>query len=416
MKNSILLIISLCFTLILQAQVSKTVNVTAGGLSSALTSEEKSTVTNLTITGTIDARDFVTMRDSLSLLSKLDISGVVINVYSGDDGTSGYDYPANAIPNHAFYNSKISKGKTSLKSFSFPSSVTIIGDGAFEGCMSLTSITIPSSITFIGENAFYCCSGLTSVSISSSVTYIGDFAFFNCKGLKSVRIPSSLTSIDRGTFMECGGLKSVHIPSSITSIGVMAFEFCSGLKSVRIPSSVTSIGDEAFRSCKGLIIVDANNPNYSSFDGVLFNKSQTTLILCPALKTGSFSIPSTVTSIGDFAFEGCRSLNYVRIPSSLTSIGKGAFSECTGLNSVTLPQSVTSIGEQAFYECRGLTSIYAYPISPEDFSYSFLFFNVKKSSCTLYVPVGSKCFYQVFNEWKDFENIIEGQLPELKEK
>ena len=104
--------------------------------------------------------------------------------------------------------------------------------------------------------------------------------------------------------------------------------------------------------------MDALNSFYSSVDGVLFNKSQTTLIQCPGGKAGSYTIPDSVTSIGDYAFASCTSLTSVTIPNSVTSIGDCAFYDCTSLTSVTIPNSVTSIGDWAFDYCTSLTGVY----------------------------------------------------------
>jgi len=193
MKKIIILLGSIVLTTIMQAQVSKTVHInTAGSLYTALTSTEKSTVTNLTITGTIDTRDFVTMRDSMNALSVLDISAVSIASYAGKGGTADSDwnvnnsYNANEIPKAAFYNLGSWKGKTSLTSVTIPSSTTVIGINAFESCSGLTTFIIPSPVTTISLYAFVNCTGLTTVTIPASVNIIGDCAFSNCKNLKSV--------------------------------------------------------------------------------------------------------------------------------------------------------------------------------------------------------------------------------------
>ena len=147
----------------------------------------------------------------------------------------------------------------------------------------------------------------------------------------------TVIAIGDSAFFGCSALTSVSIPNSVTSIGVEAFFDCIGLTSISIPASVTSIGDRVFTECSELtaINVDVNNPNYSNADGVLFNKDQTILIQFPGGKAGAYSIPSSVITIGD-----------------------SAFNSCTGLTSVTIPASVTSIGDNAFTFCSGVVSAY----------------------------------------------------------
>jgi hypothetical protein len=103
--------------------------------------------------------------------------------------------------------------------------------------------------------------------------------------------------------------------------------------------------------------VDTNNPAYSSVAGVLFNKSQNTLIQCPGGEAGTYTIPDSVNSVGDNAFSACISLTGVTIPNTITNIGDYAFSACTSLTSVAIPDSVTSIGEGVFENCHSLTSV-----------------------------------------------------------
>ena len=315
MKKILLLSLFLSLVIAGQAQVSQTVNVTAGGgLSAAITAAGGSlnAITNLTVSGTIDARDFVTMRDSMPVLAVVDFGTVTIAAYTGTRGTvdtANITYPENGMPQYAFCTPK-NWGKSSL-----------------------TTIQLPVSITSIGNYAFYD------------------------SGLTSIIFPASLTSIGNDAFSECFHLTSIVIPSLVTSIEDGAFSYCNGLTSIAIPSSVNSIGHKAFFGCSGFVTVDANNPNYSSKDGVLFNKNQTILIQCPISKTGSYTIPSLVTSIEDGAFSYCSGLTLITIPSSVTSIGDGTFGVCSGLTSVIIPSSVTSIGDYAFEDCKCLTSV-----------------------------------------------------------
>ena len=122
---------------------------------------------------------------------------------------------------------------------------------------------------------------------------------------------------------------------AVVKVGDEAFKNNASVTSITIPDSVTSIGIKAFWNCTSLtsITVDANNLNYSSVDGVLFNKLQTLLIVYPAKKSDdSYATPDSVTSIGDGAFYRCTSLTSITIPDSIESIGEGAFEGCTSLN------------------------------------------------------------------------------------
>ena len=220
---------------------------------------------------------------------------------------------------------------------------------------SITSAVIDSGVTSIGGWAFYACDGLTSVVIPSGVTSIGDSAFSSCDGLTSVTLPSTLTSIRSNAFYGCTGLTTITIPEGMTSVGERAFYRCTGLKSITLPFTLLKIADDAFCDCTELasISVDANNPAFYSSGDCLIEKSSKKLILGCKYSV----IPSGVTSIGSYAFDGCTGLKSITLPSTLESIGDHAFYGCKGLASIVIPEGVTSIGEYAFCDCTGLASI-----------------------------------------------------------
>ena len=419
------------------------VNVTPGGLKNLL-SKNGTTITKLTLHGTIDARDFKTMRDAMPALTDLDLSDVTIVAYTGgdgtNDGTGSSAYQANAIPPKAFYIIPC-HGQNLLKTIILPPSITSIETFAFGNSKYLATFNIPATVTNIGGQAFNLCEAMLSVDTKNPNYSSIDGVLFNknqttilqCPISKTGNyvIPSSVTTIGDRAFESCEKLTTITIPLSVSSIGSYAFFGCSGLTTVFIPSSVSSIESEAFRNCSALINVDANNPNYSSIDGVLFNKTQTKLIQCPTSKTGIYSIPSSVSSIGSWCFSDCSGLTSVILPSSVTiielcaftacggltnitipstvsSIGFAAFSFCSKLESVIIPSSVVSIESSAFANCSKLSSIFTYFISPVKLNSSpDVFTNVNKNTCILNVPYGSKASFQEADQWKDFSNIVE---------
>ncbi|MCL2087413.1 MAG: leucine-rich repeat protein [Oscillospiraceae bacterium] len=282
--------------------------------------------------------------------------------------------------------------------YTIPNSVRSIGEGAFEGCVGLTSVTIPDSVTSIGFGAFAWCDMLTEIKVSANNQYFTDIdgVLFNKSVTELIQYPGGKQG------------SSYTIPNSVTTIGWGAFEGCQELTVITIPDSVTSIEERAFYWCTGLteIKVSANNQYFTDIDGVLFNKAATTLITYPPGRQGGYTIPNSVTSIGDSAFNTCYGLTSVTIPDRVTSIGYDAFFYCEGLTSVTIPDSVISIGGWAFSYCEGLTRVVFKSQTPPEFGFN-VFWN-GSSSMTVYVPIGARAAYQVEDELSGF-NIVEGE-------
>ena len=236
----------------------------------------------------------------------------------------------------------------------------------------LTEVTISSTVTDIEDIFCFCgCTGLVSIVVdpdNPSYSSEGCVLFDRDKtelilcaeGIAGTyTVPEGVVSIGDHAFYNCAGLTEIVLPESLGSVGDLAFDGCSGITSITIPASVASIGEDAFTNCANLAayLVDPQNACYSSDGGILFDKDKTYLIHCPPRKTGAYTIPDSVTEIGDRAFAGCAGLTSVTIPDSVTEIGDRVFAGCTGLMSVTIPDSVTDVGRQAFWSCTGLTSV-----------------------------------------------------------
>jgi len=368
---------------------------------------------------------------------------ITITKYTGPGGAVTIPSTINGLPVTSIGNNAF-RSKTGLTSVTIPDSVIRIGveafrscpsltniaigmnvasieSGAFEECASLTKVTIPSSVTNIGPyHVFNGCNGLTNITVAAlnsvygsldgilfdksqttlitypagltgrhytiphNVVSIGFDAFLGCLNLTSVTIPDGLIRIGEEAFRSCRSLTNIAIGTNVASIESSAFEECAGLTKVTIPNSVTNIGPyPVFLGCGNLtnITVDSLNFDYCSMDGVLFNKSKTTLLTYPPgmseshytipdsvvsigqsaflspVKLTSVTIPNGVTYLDQFAFYACLNLTNVTMGSGVTNIGPDAFYLCWSLTNIALPDSVTSIGDGAFYYCSSLASI-----------------------------------------------------------
>ena len=346
----------------------------------------------------------------------------VENWDTNGDGELSYDEAA-AVKNFKY--GGVFGGNEEITSFNelqFFLGLTEIGMVDFGGCVNLTSVTFPNSLKSIGWYAFVGC-GLTSVTIPSSVTSIDHFAFSQCNKLTSIIVEEGNTvySSKDGilfnkemTTIACyppGKTETSYtIPNNVNTIGNGAFIDCSNLISVIIHSGVTSIGESnlsnPFNGCSSLtsIVVDEGNTEYTSLDGVLFNKDMTRIVCYPpGKKDTSYTIPDGVRSIGYRAFLCCNNLTAIKIPNSVTYIGIQAIDLCEGLTSLSIPSSVTTIDKSAFDGCNGIKDIYCYSESVPRTSNNF---GLLIEKITLHVPEGSIEAYKTAVPWKDFKEIV----------
>ena len=269
-----------------------------------------------------------------------------------------------------------------------PNSATIIRESAFSSCSKLNTVTIGDSVTSIGRYAFENCTSLQTVNFNAiNCTTMGmtnaATVFPSCTAFTTLVIGNQVKTIPNYAFCKCNKLTSVALGNSVTSIGWSAFENCSSLTSVTIPNSVTSLSSYTFSGCSGLdsINVDNNNPRYCSIGGILYNKMQDTLIVCPGGRIGIAVVSNSVTTIGEYAFIYCRNLT-----------------------SVTIGSHVTTIGTSAFASCSSLTSITSKAIMPPTLG-SSAFSNVA-TNIPIYVPCLSVPAYKAATQWKDFSNYV----------
>jgi len=326
MKQLILLFVGLCLAIVIEAQVVKTVDVTAGNLNTLLTPTEISTITSLTLKGTINAWDVQTIQNQMPLLSELDLGQTTITA-TIIPGTA--NFPANWFPGPSKWKNSLNYGglnKPLLTRIELPFTLEVIGSGAFSGCSGLTSITIPPTVTTIGWSAFDGCKGLTSITIPPSVTDVNEWAFSNCGGLTEFSISGSMTSIVKGMFAGCSGLTSVTIPSSVTSIGQSAFTNCTGLTSILLPTTVENIGAFAFWECKNLTSIYSYRNVPAQISNIFDQIIKSTCILY--VPFGSRTLYAAADEWKDF-------INIVELPDVILS--------STNINIAGSPSSIATV-------------------------------------------------------------------------
>jgi hypothetical protein len=346
-------------------------------------------ITDLTVTGTIDAQDFRLIRDSLSNLVSLNLSATTIAAYSGTGGTNvnGMNgsldfqttYAANAIPAYAFYVKQITgmmgfpppvlapEKKLKLQSLQLPSSITAIGNYALGKQLNLTSTTLDLSgytqLETLGDYVFYQDSTLVSILLPASVKTIGYSAFQDCAALTSFTVPAATTDLGGALLSGCVNISEINFqePSSLTAITSGFFAGMANLKKVKIPASITTMPVDAFiygntYFTGDSILVDPANTAFASDNGILYDKTKETLLVCPQGITAPV-IPAGVVNIGNQAFRYGK-LTAVAIPASVKSIGTNAFSNSKIVDlSFAAGSVLESIANQAFYRDTFLVAV-----------------------------------------------------------
>lgn len=247
--------------------------------------------------------------------------------------------------------------------------VTALAPGAFGDCRELTSITIPAGVTDVeGRGVDFFSGGAwgTFGGCTSLTTILVD-------GANPALASEDGVLLDRGktTIIEFpqGKAGPYILPASVTEIRAWTFFRCPLVTSITIPAATITIHEQAFTRCPALeaIMVDEGNPNYATKDGVLFDATMTTLIRCPEGRTGTYSVPPSVTTIQGVAWREIRSAPchggvFGPAPPGCTTpsygrTGIGAFANCQSLSKITISPGVNRIDEAIFADCTSLALV-----------------------------------------------------------
>lgn len=247
------------------------------------------------------------------------------------------------------------EGCEALKKVSLPKNMKDISEGLFAKS-GLKSVKLPAKVSIIKAKAFAGCKDLNKVTLNKVIYAIGDSAFEN-SSLKTLKLNANMKYIGNGAFRGTN-VKNVSLPSKVAYIGNRVFANCENLSTIKIPASVKGINPGAFNNCVNLKSIDvaSGNKEYSSQDGVLYNKDKSKLIQYPLnKKNSSFTVPRSVDTIRSHAFEENSHLKSVTV--SAKNIGEYAFASMGNLTKVVLQSGVNTIGEGAFESNYSLTSL-----------------------------------------------------------
>ena len=378
--TSIFLFITACF------RVYAT-DVEAGHLNEAVADLVPASTTTLSLSGSMDARDFKFLADNFTALKSLDISNVSILEYSSKDKLFGnfVHYPAGELPPCCF----MGMGLTSV---ALPSELSSIGDGAFAGCSELTTIALPSSLFKIGDYAFSGYAALVSVTGGENLMKIGDYAFSKCPTLTSVPV-ETVSEIGAYAFLGDAALKSISFSVTLSSIGEGAFKE-SGLQTVDLSQAtgLTTIGAWAFADNAELVSITLPESVNTVGEGAFFYNS--------ALNT--ITLPQNVAIINNFAFGNVENItNKDFLPAAIKTIGDYAFTDWADIVNFVIPSSVEYIGSGAFRNWTALALLEAAPATPPALGED-VWEGVDKSGITLTTLPDAQNLYKSADQWKDF--------------
>lgn len=331
-------------------------------------------INHLVVRGTLDDTDISCIKNSMTNLITLDMSGLNMN-----------EIPASFFKE----NRKITK-------ITLPEKATAIGYSAFRDCSRLKEIIMPDTLQQIGSEAFYQAN-LKEVTIPQNVTTIGSYAFYNCDKLRTVNIPSRVKRLEEYMFYDCLLLSSVELSDSLTYIGNYAFSNCPSISSIVLPDAITQINTRAFSGCTSLASVN-------------FPEGLTTIgnYAFRECALDSVVLPSSLNTLGTYSFYDCNRLRSVTLH-GVSSIGEYSFASCENLKEANLPATLISCGNYIFNGCEQLATVTCRALFPPTLSSI-----APNNTCVLYAPEWTFSKYKIVSGWSAFKTIrpISGVYPD----
>lgn len=401
MRKLTLLLATITFAALqMQAVV---INNVAGELSTRLTDTK---VTNLTITGTLDVRDFKYIADKLDNLTSVDLAGAKILAYEKAEPVFGQQtaYQADEIPQTSFFGKPLTK-------VVLPSNLKIIGHAAFAGCEGITEIALPASLDSISGYAF-SATGFSTLTLPATVTKIGEGAYSRCENLTSVTIEAG--SIGAKAFFADTKLTNVKFGAGVTAIGNAAFAGCKDLTTLQWSSAtqLARIGNEAFIATQMTDGDLAKFSNLNTLGAWAYAGTPVTEVSLPAsvkeVGEGAFYyaknvtnlvLPTKVTKVNAYLAAGTNVANSNIWGDDITRIGEYALYNLSDIEQLTVPANVTYIGTKAMAGMTGLTQITAVPTDVPTLGYD-VWAGVIQKDVELFAPVKD---YTTASQWKEFK-------------
>lgn len=374
------------------------VDVTAGGVEAALKDSSPETMTSLTLSGTIDARDIAYIANSMPQLTEIDLSATSIARYSSTEAlfANYVTFAANELPPCCF----AGKAYTSVV---LPATLTSIGDGAFTGCPALAQIDIPASVARIGDFTFASMPALTEVTGAAGVQTIGSYAFNRSVNLSTMPF-TGVKTIGAYAFQGCERLSNPSFGSSVEQIGEGAFK-ASGITTADLSSTrVSAIGAWAFADTEGLTTVKLPATIESLGDGAFFYSTSLNKV----------EMPQGLTTINNFVFGNVTTMTEMDpLPESVKRIGDYAFTDWTDIVEFSIPSTVEHIGTSAFRNWTALRYFNARPAVPPTLGET-VWEGIDQSTVVLKVDDPSENLYKAAEQWRDFQVSKISEVTALK--